>query len=123
MTARAYFVVLVRGVIFRMVARYEHALERLNAELAAANDALCRLEATRDEKLLDLARDLSLSLADLIGHAQIALQSTTDLPNIKTFSRAVDDAQSLRAIAHELLELKHMADAVPAARHPAAAGE
>jgi signal transduction histidine kinase len=104
----ALWLALVASVIFRMVARYESTLQRLNTELAEKNEALRRLEATRDKRLVQLAQDLSFSLAELSAQAQFSLQSSTDLPNIKAFSAAVDRAQEMSGIARELLDLKQM---------------
>lgn len=110
----ALIVAAISVLVFSILRRYEGAITRLNAELICANEALSRLEATRDERLLTLARDLSFGVAGLVGQAKIALQSTTGLPNIKALSDAIDRAQKLHAIAHELLELKELASNIPA---------
>jgi hypothetical protein len=93
---------------FAIVRRYEGALRQLNAELQGKNEALERLESTRDKRLLALAQNLSLSLAELATHAQFALQSATDLPNIKNFAAALDQANGMYAVAHDLLQLSEM---------------
>jgi hypothetical protein len=102
------YLVLIATVIFGGVWRYEQTLLRLNAELQAKNEALRQLEATVDKRLVELAQNLSLSLADLISHAQVALQRTTDLPNLKAFSECIDHAQGIYDVARELLKLEQM---------------
>jgi hypothetical protein len=93
---------------FAIVRRYEGALRQLNAELKAKNEALELLESSRDKRLFALAQNLSLSLAELATHAQFALQSTTELPNIKNFAAAIDQANSMYAVARDLLQLSEM---------------
>lgn len=116
---------LTASAVFTVILRYERTLQHLNAELRAKSEALQQLEAVRDERLLELAQDLSLSLVDLTSNAQVALQRVTDLPNIQSFSAAIDRAEEMSGIASALLELKHMtakqaADLPPIAELPTA---
>jgi len=101
---------LATSFVFSMMTRYEKTLRALNAELETKNEALRKLEATRDRKLVELAQELHFALAELKAQAQFSLQSTTELPNIKTFSAAIDRAGEISQIAGELLELKRMSD-------------
>jgi signal transduction histidine kinase len=110
--ATLVIVVLLSAAVFNLVGRYQRAIAKLNMELADANTALSRLEADRDERLLDLARDLSFEVAGLVGESEVALQTTTDLRNIKAFADAIDRAGKIEAIAHELLDLKQMSSTV-----------
>jgi signal transduction histidine kinase len=106
--AAVVIVAVMSAAVFSTLGTYQKALSRLNADLTVANAALSKLEATRDQRLLELARDLSFAVSGLVGQAEIALQRTTDLPNIKALSGAVDRAQKIGAIAHDLLDLKQM---------------
>lgn len=81
------------SAVFAVLRRYEQAWRHLNTRLQIANEALQRLEATRDERLVEIAKELSLTQSSLVAQAQMALQSTTDLPNIKAFSAAIDRAE------------------------------
>jgi hypothetical protein len=101
-----FWLAVVTGGIFRLIARHERELQRLNAELAEKNEALRRMEAMRDTRLVALAQDLSLSLAALAVQSRVALQCTTNLADVKAFSSAIDQADKMRAIADELLDLK-----------------
>lgn len=101
-----FWLALVTGGVFRLIARHERELQRLNAELAEKNEALRRMEAMRDTRLVALAQDLSLSLAALTVQSRVALQCTTNLADVKAFSSAIDQAEKMRAIADELLDLK-----------------
>jgi hypothetical protein len=103
-------VVAISGAVFGLVGRYQKAITKVNADLTAANAALSKLEAARDARLLELARDLSFAAFGLAGQAELALQRTIDLPNIKALSDAVDRAEKIGAMAHALLDLKEMAE-------------
>src|SRR5687767_1750109 len=82
------WLVLAATFIFNLVAGYERTLFALNAELKAKNEALRKLEETRDKKLVELAQELHFALAELNAQAQFSLQSSNELPNIKAFSAA-----------------------------------
>lgn len=94
--------------VFTVIVRYEQRLRSLNVQLQQQNAALERLEATRDARLLDLAKNLSVTLADLTMNAQFVLQSAERLPDIVSLSAAIDRAERLSTISHDLLQLSEM---------------
>ena len=95
-------------VVFALVMRYENHLAAQGAELKVRNEALERLEELVDTRLVALSQKLALSLASVTSQAQLALQRTDDLADIKAFSRVIDEANSMNHISDELLELKQL---------------
>ncbi len=101
-------------VVFALVMRYENQMAARGAELKVRNDALERLEEVVDNRLVELSQELALSLASVTSQAQLALQRTDDLSDIKVFSQLIDEAAEMNEIADELLELKQPeADTLP----------
>lgn len=100
------WLLFVVGLVFSALRRHEESLAHANAELAAKNARLEAIEQERDKRLVQLAQELSLTLVELRSVAQVSLQRTTDLNDIKAFSNAIDRADELFNIAEEILDLK-----------------
>ena len=93
------------GTVFSVIGNCRLSTARLRSELAIAHSAQSEGDAKTVARLLSIASDLSFSTSGIVSQTEVALQSTTNLPDIKALSDIVDRAQALNAISHNLLEL------------------
>ena len=104
------------GLAVFMMLRYEQRMSALNAELQTQNQSLSLLESHVDQRLVDSAQSLNLALASVVTQAELALQRTGDLEDIKVFSQLIDEAERMEAISNELIEIKRLDAASLAAK-------
>jgi len=107
--ASAAITIIITAITFATVSSVignrRHSMASLRSELDAARRAQSQSDAKTIARLLSIASDLSFSTSGIISQAEVALQSTTNLPDIKALSDIVDRGQALNAISHNLLEL------------------
>lgn len=101
---------LVAGVVFTALARYEESLRAANQELQDKNRRLQALEDQRDTGLIELAQQLGLALTELRSVAQVSLQTASKLSDIKAYSNAIDRADELSTIVDKMIVLKQQHD-------------
>jgi hypothetical protein len=100
---------LVAGVVlvtFRLLQEYEQRLAAALEEVREKNEALRALEAERDSRLVDLARDLSLTIAEVVERCEVALQLPTAHGAPEALAAVRDRAGQLGAVARAMVELK-----------------
>jgi signal transduction histidine kinase len=108
----ASLVGLVLLAAFALIQRREQQLATTAESLRRTSEALRSLEAERDSRLVDLARDLAVVLAEIIERCEIAER----LPEAEKASEALTAvkarADELGAIVRSLVELKQEGAAV-----------
>jgi hypothetical protein len=101
--------VLVTGVIlafFVLIQGYEQELAAAAVALRERNEALRTLEAERDTRLLDLARDLALALVEISNQCEIALGMPDSTDTLGTLSGVKDRADQIHSVVRSLIELR-----------------
>ena len=103
---------------FILIQAYEQRLAAAAAALQERNEALRKLEAERDSRLLDLSRDLALALADIIGHCEAARQLPRAGDAAQALAAVEDRAQALQSVIRAIVQLRDrgegLTDFVPA---------
>jgi hypothetical protein len=100
---------LVSGTVlgcFIVVQRYEQQLAAAAVALRQKNEALRALEAERDTRLVDLARDLALILGDITTQCHVALSLSVPGTDRKTLQAVKERAEELPAVVRSLIELR-----------------
>jgi hypothetical protein len=106
---------LVAGVVlatFALIQSYEQRLAAAVRALTEKNEALRALEAERDSRLVDLAGDLSLALAEIVDECEVALSLPTKNSTPETLTAVQARAKKLGGVVHSLVELRQQGDSL-----------
>lgn len=101
--------VLVSGAVlgfFVIIQGYERQLAATAVALREKNEALRAFEAERDTRLLDLARDLALTLVDISDRCEIALSLSGPPDARATLAEVRDRASQLQLVVRALIGLR-----------------
>jgi hypothetical protein len=97
-------------VAFRLIQQYEEQLAAAAEELRQKNEALSRLEAERDTRLFELARDLALALAGVTANCEVALGLPDARAGMDAIASAGTHADRIQGIVRRLIDLEHTSD-------------
>jgi hypothetical protein len=87
---------------FILIQGYEQRLSEAAEALRQKNAALSALEAERDTRLVELASDLAVALADIVSRSEVAL----------SFPGAVDAMEEFTAMERHAHEMQSVIDAM-----------
>jgi hypothetical protein len=100
---------LVAGTVlalFVVIQRYEQQLASAAVALREKNEALRALEAERDTGLLDLARDLVLTLVDITEQCETARGLADPSRVTEALARVEERARGLQSVVRSLISLR-----------------
>jgi signal transduction histidine kinase len=100
---------LVTGVVlafFRLIQDYEQELARATAAIREKNEALRALEAERDTRLLNLAGDLAVALADITQECEIALNLGGPKTAVESLTTIKARSDELQTVIRALIDLR-----------------
>jgi hypothetical protein len=103
----AGLVALVVLATFVLIQRYEQRLAALADELKRKNEALRALEAERDTRLVDLARDLALALAEIVTRCEVARGLPESVNAVEEFAAIEARAHVFQTVISSMIDLKH----------------
>jgi hypothetical protein len=103
----ALLVAIVVLAAFHLIQDYERRLAEAARALAEKNEALRALEAERDTRLVDLARDLAFAVANLNVLCDVAEGLPTPAVTVGVIEDLRAHARQLQPVVNSLLELKH----------------
>jgi hypothetical protein len=106
----AAFVVPLVAAAFLIVRDYERRLADATRSLESRTEALRRVEAERNTRLLDLSGDLALTVADIIYTSESARHLPEACDPMEALQRVETHAADLQVIIHHLVWLREQAN-------------
>lgn len=103
----ASLVAVVVLATFVLIQRYEQRLAAMADELKRKNEALRALEAERDTRLVALARDLAVALADIVTRCEVARGLPEDIDAAEEFAAIEARAHTFQTVISAMIDLKH----------------
>ncbi len=106
-------IVLVAGttlVFFSLIQAYERRLSEAATRLRERNEDLRALEEARDTRLLDLSRDLALTLADILMVCEEARHFPKTFDPLAALEKVEGRAGVLQAVIRSMIALRDQGD-------------